>query len=81
MAFVAWPVGAMLIAAVAHWTFQPLVALAVGWALLINHWLKNIRCPSCDKDVAVVAERVRSFLRYRTLIPRICDQCGAPLDQ
>jgi hypothetical protein len=79
--FVAWPVGAMLIAAVAHWAFQPLVALVLCWALLLGRWLKGIRCPSCDKEVAVVADKVRSFSRRRTIIPRNCDECGGALDQ
>jgi hypothetical protein len=64
-----------------YFCFEPLVALLLPWSLFLNHRLQCIVCASCGKEVARVADKVRSFSSYRTFIPRICDQCGAPLDQ
>lgn len=78
-----WPLGGVVVAWLGIVVWDRLFLLILVWAGVVSILLRGIRCPSCEKPVAMVARRVLAtdFGRWRLIIPRVCDECGAPLDR
>jgi len=78
LVWVAWPVGAAILAIpmflVSPWFF----VVVVGWAIWLEVVTDRIPCPSCGKRIAWGQYRVLGirFNWWRLVVPRYCDQCG-----
>lgn len=81
LVWILWPVGGAVIGWAAFALHTGLMGLLFVWALLVSFIARRVRCPSCGKEVGLVAEGVRSFSRRRLIVPRECDQCGERLDE